>query len=54
MRDDHPHRLALGSESLGERQAAAEGVAVGVFVPEDEDLVVAVDQSLQLVELAPV
>jgi hypothetical protein len=49
--DHHPDRLAPALERFGEGQAAAEGVAVGVLVAEDQDLVVLVDQSPELVDL---
>jgi hypothetical protein len=48
-RDQDPHVFARGSQSLGEREAAPEGVAIGVFVAEDQDLLVGVDQLLDLV-----
>jgi hypothetical protein len=54
MRDHDPDRLALRAKRLGETQAAAERVAVGVFVAEDQDLVVALDQRLELIELTAV
>ena len=41
--------LARGAQGLGPRQAAAKGVAVGVLVPEDQDLVVRVDELFDLV-----
>jgi len=50
MRDHHPDGLALSAQRLGEGQAAAQGVTVGVLVAEDEDLAVVVDQRLELVE----
>jgi hypothetical protein len=50
VRDHDPHRLAPGAQRLGEGQAAAERVAVGVLVAEDEDLAVAVDQRFELIE----
>jgi hypothetical protein len=37
------------AERLGEREAASERVAVGVLVPEDQDLLVRLDQVLDLV-----
>ena len=49
MGDQHPHVLARRAQSLREREAAAEGVAVGVLVTEDQDLLVAVDELLDLV-----
>jgi hypothetical protein len=48
-RDEHPHVLAFGAQRLGERKTAAERVAVGVFVSEDQDLLVCVDEVLDLV-----
>jgi hypothetical protein len=41
--------LARPAEGLRERQAAAEGVAVGVLVAEDQDLLVGLDELLDLV-----
>ncbi|HZQ49466.1 MAG TPA: hypothetical protein VFB69_04075 [Candidatus Dormibacteraeota bacterium] len=41
--------LARGAQRLSEREAAAERVAVGVLVSEDQDLFVGVDQLLDLV-----
>src|SRR6266516_5754142 len=41
--------LAFGAQRFREREAAAEGVAVGVLVAEDQDLLVGVDQVLDLV-----
>jgi hypothetical protein len=43
--------LARRPQGLGERKAAAERVAVGVFVSEDQDLLVGVDELLDLVVL---
>jgi hypothetical protein len=37
------------SKRLGKRQAAAERVAVRVLVPEDQDLIVGVDELFDLV-----
>jgi hypothetical protein len=39
----------LRTERLGEGEAAAEGVAVGILVAEDQDLLVRIDQILDLV-----
>jgi hypothetical protein len=41
--------LAGRAQSLGKREAAAKGVPVGVLVPEDEDLLVRVDELFDLV-----
>jgi len=49
MWDEHPHVLARRAQSLREGEAAAEGVAVGVLVTEDQDLLVRLDQILDLV-----
>jgi hypothetical protein len=43
--------LARGPQGLGEGEAAAERVAVGVLVSEDQDLLVGVDEVLDLVVL---
>jgi hypothetical protein len=48
-RDEHPYVFARGAQSLSERQAAPEGVAVGILVAEDQDLLVGVDELLDLV-----
>src|SRR4030081_1133103 len=48
-RDEHPHLFARGTQRLSEREAAPERVAVGVFVTEDQDLLIGVDQLLDLV-----
>ena len=48
-RDEHPHVFARGTQSLGESEAAPEGVAVGILVTEDQDLLVGVDELLDLV-----
>jgi len=45
--------LARRSQGLGEREAAAERVAVGVLVSEDQDLLVRLDEVLDLVVLMP-
>src|SRR3977135_4089305 len=50
-RDEHPHVLAGRAQRLSERQAAAKRVAVGVFVPEDQDLLVVLYELLDLVVL---
>jgi hypothetical protein len=52
VRYHDPDGLALRAERFGEAKAAAQSVAVGVLVPENEDLAVAVDQSFELVERA--
>jgi len=49
MRDEHPHVLARGAQRLREGEAAAESVAVGVLVTEDQDLLVGVEELLDLV-----
>ena len=49
MRDQHPYVLAQGPQGFGERQAAAERVAVRVLVTEDQDFLVRVDELLDLV-----
>jgi hypothetical protein len=41
--------LAGSAQSLGKREAAAEGVPVRILVAEDEDLLVRVDELLDLV-----
>jgi hypothetical protein len=51
MRDHDPNRLALRAQCFCERKAAAQRVAVGVLVPEDQDLLVPVDQRLELIEV---
>src|SRR4030088_2208811 len=48
-RNEHPDLLPRRTQRLGERQAAAKGVAVCVLVPEDQDLLVGVDELLDLV-----
>src|SRR5205807_5423968 len=48
-RYEHPDVLALSTQRFREREAAAERVAVGVFVTEDQDLLVRVDELLDLV-----
>ena len=48
-RHEDPDVFALGPQSFRESQAAAERVAVGVLVAEDQDLLVRVDQVLDLV-----
>jgi hypothetical protein len=48
-RDQDPDLLAGGSERFREREAAAEGVTVGILVAEDQDLLVGIDQVLDLV-----
>src|SRR5260370_39251883 len=50
-RYDHPRVLACGSQGFGESETAAEGVAVGILVSEDQDLLVGVDEVLDLVVL---
>jgi hypothetical protein len=50
-RDQDPDLFAGGAQRLRERQAAAEGVTVGILVPEDQDLLVGVDELLDLVVL---
>src|ERR1700687_1827056 len=47
-RDEHPHVFARGAQSLGEREAAPERVAVGILVTEDQDPLVGVDELLDL------
>jgi hypothetical protein len=47
--DQHPHVFARAAQSLGKREAATKGVAVGVLVTEDQDLLVGVDELLDLV-----
>ena len=49
MWDEHPHVLARRAQSLREGEAAAEGVAVGVLVTEDQDLLVGVEELFDLV-----
>src|SRR5207237_679620 len=49
-RNDHVGPLAARLQGLREGKAAAQRVAVCVLVAEDQDLVVAVDQLLQLVD----
>jgi hypothetical protein len=49
-RDEHPHVFAGSAQSLSEREAAPKGVAVGILVTEDQDLLVGVDQLLDLVK----
>src|SRR5260370_3480797 len=44
-----PYTTLFRSQRLREREAASERVPVGVFVPEDQDLLVGVDQLLDLV-----
>jgi hypothetical protein len=46
---EHPDLFALRSERLGKGETAAQRVAVGVLVAEDEDLLVGVDQLFDLV-----
>src|SRR5579859_7854792 len=41
-RDEHPYVLARGAQRLGEREAAAQRVAVSVLVTKDQDLLVGV------------
>ncbi len=43
--------LPRGLQRLSEREAAAERVAVGVLVSEDQDLLVGLDELLDLVVL---
>jgi hypothetical protein len=45
--------LACRSQRLRESKAAAERVAVGVLVAEDQDLLVGFDEVLDLVVLRP-
>ena len=52
VRDHDPDGLAVRAERFGEGKAAAQGVAVGVLVSENQDLAVAVDESFELVERA--
>ena len=47
--DEHPDVLARGAQSLSEREVAPKGVAIGILVAEDQDLLVGVDQLLDLV-----
>jgi len=49
MWDQDPHMLARGAQRLGEGEAAAECVAVGVLVTEDQDFRVGVEELLDLV-----
>src|SRR5882762_9503308 len=48
-RDEHPHFFAGGLQRLGEGKAAPERVSIGIFVAEDQDLLVGLDQLLDLV-----
>jgi hypothetical protein len=48
-RDEHPHLLAGRPQRLGKRQAAAERVSVSILVPEDQDVLISVDELLDLV-----
>jgi hypothetical protein len=48
-RYENPDVLAFATKGVGESQAAAEGVAVRVFVAEDQDLLVRVDEVFDLV-----
>jgi hypothetical protein len=48
-RDEHPDVLAVGAEGFSKSKAASERVAVRILVPEDQDLLVGVDQLLDLV-----
>ena len=48
-RDEHPDVLTVGAERFSKRKAASERVAVGILVPEDQDLLVGVDKLLDLV-----
>jgi hypothetical protein len=41
--------FARRTQRFGKRKAAAERVAVGVFVAEDQDLLVGIDELLDLV-----
>jgi hypothetical protein len=50
-RNENRHLLARGAERLSKRKAAAKRVSIGVFVAEDEDLLVGVDEILDLVVL---
>jgi len=45
--------LARGAQRLGERKAAAERVAVGVLVAEDQDFLVGGDELPDLVVKVP-
>jgi hypothetical protein len=49
MWDEHRHVLACGAQRLREGEAAAQRVAVGVLVTEDQDLLVGLDELLDLV-----
>ena len=49
MRDQHPYVLPRSAQRLREREAAAERVAVGVLVTEDQDLLVGLEELLDLV-----
>jgi len=51
VRDHDRHRLAGGAKRLTERQAAAQGVPVGVLVAEDQDLLVGINELFDLVVL---
>ena len=55
MWDQDPHMLARGAQRLGEGEAAAECVAVGVLVTEDQDFRVGVEELrwLSLLLLGP-
>jgi len=48
-RHEDPDILAFRPQRLREREAAAERVAVGVLVTEDQDLLVRIDQIFDLV-----
>ena len=48
-RDENPYLFAPRPQRFGEGEAAAERIAVGVLVTEDQDLLVGVDQVLDLV-----
>ena len=50
MWDEHGHVLACGAQRLRESEAAAQRVAVGVLVTEDQDLLVGLDELLDLVK----
>src|SRR5207245_6938880 len=48
-RDEHPYLFAFRAQRFSERKTAAEGVAIGVLMTEDQDLLIGVNQVLDLV-----
>ena len=48
-RNENPHILARAAKSLRESKAAPKGVAIGILVAEDQDLLVGIDEFLDLV-----